>query len=815
MSQNREYLICDMTEADIRARIKKLSGSYTPEWLFDERDPDAGSVIGLIFAHQMSENVRRLNQVTDKYRTEFVNMLNLSLKPAYPASGVVVMELISDTVSGIGIPKGTKLLGQPADDNTEQLVFETVSDLHVTNSRLSDILMVSGHFGKIIPIMGDVKRAVICPVTNAEEAEETESPAEEASGSLRGEGSTGGFRLFDFRQEGIEQNGLMLYHSRVFDTTESVDIYIRFIEYGSGKNVSERFADTSKYRWSFYNGSGMQQFGSVSLRNGAIVLERPESIGKLTLDGTEYSMIYLEALGPVEKSVTLSDIEISSKCDWTEPEFVVSGDIDVGDGSFMPFGDTISLFDECYIGHDRIFSQQGAKVDMKFTLTVREKLVNPSTVQEADDLRVIKRRTTAPRYTLSETSPQKVSIEYFNGTGWQRLVCSQDCSTLFDGSNYGEVSISFICPDDWQPTAAGAYMGRAIRLRVVQADNCYLLPCLHKAPEISNLQLSYSYFDNWKKPQRIRTVCGTELSDLTVRMLSGMPFTVFSPLPYAKNCLYMGFDRKFDGAPISIFFDIDKSVYFNSSPIGFEYSSPSGFRKMKVVDNTDNMSGVGTVTFIPPSDFSRQTIEGQSRYWIRLTDENNSFNNPERYHAYVRAVIPNAVDVRNVETMPEETFYIDAVTPYMSFPIAAENILRADVFVNEKNRHSPSEMQRMIRERPEDVRVEYDFLGDINEFFVRWTEVENFDNSKPTDRHYVIDRQTNTIHFGDGVNVMIPEVQNGVAFTVQAVCCAGARGNLPKEAISSTYGNILYLNKVYNPIPTYAGSNIESVESAH
>ena len=62
---------------------------------------------------------------------------------------------------------------------------------------------------------------------------------------------------------------------------------------------------------------------------------------------------------------------------------------------------------------------------------------------------------------------------------------------------------------------------------------------------------------------------------------------------------------------------------------------------------------------------------------------------------------------------------------------------------------------------------------------------------------------------------MAPSVQNGVAFTVQAVCCSGAAGNLPRGAISSTFGNILYLNRVYNPIPTYAGSNIESVESAH
>ena len=84
---------------------------------FRRTDPDAGSVIGLIFAHQMSENIRRLNQVTDKYRTEFVNMLNISLRPAYPANGVVVMDLVSDTILVSTSRKGRNSLAEPADDN--------------------------------------------------------------------------------------------------------------------------------------------------------------------------------------------------------------------------------------------------------------------------------------------------------------------------------------------------------------------------------------------------------------------------------------------------------------------------------------------------------------------------------------------------------------------------------------------------------------------------------------------------------------------------------------------------------------------------
>ena len=90
----------------------------------------------------------------------------------------------------------------------------------------------------------------------------------------------------------------------------------------------------------------------------AIVLERPENIDKLILDGTEYSMIYLEAL-KVSKNPLPGQYRDLLQMRLDRTRFVVSGDIDVGDGSFCSFGDD-PLFDECYIGHDRIFSQQGA-----------------------------------------------------------------------------------------------------------------------------------------------------------------------------------------------------------------------------------------------------------------------------------------------------------------------------------------------------------------------------------------------------------------------------------------------------------------------
>ncbi|MBQ2830884.1 MAG: hypothetical protein IJF15_07730, partial [Oscillospiraceae bacterium] len=91
--KRKELTLDPRTQTDLCRRVEELAASYTPEWRFDRDDPDIGSTLALIYASQMAENIRRMNQLPEKYHTEFVNMLGLTLKPAYPASGTVVVEL--------------------------------------------------------------------------------------------------------------------------------------------------------------------------------------------------------------------------------------------------------------------------------------------------------------------------------------------------------------------------------------------------------------------------------------------------------------------------------------------------------------------------------------------------------------------------------------------------------------------------------------------------------------------------------------------------------------------------------------------------
>ena len=164
--------------------------------------------------------------------------------------------------------------------------------------------------------------------------------------------------------------------------------------------------------------------------------------------------------------------------------------------------------------------------------------------------------------------------------------------------------------------------------------------------------------------------------------------------------------------------------------------------------------------------------------------------------------------------MSEEAYYIDVFGPNMEFALNAQNILSMELWVNEIGLFSESEMKRMLTEDPEHTKAEYSFLGEIEEFYVKWEEVDNFDRSLPGDRHYVIDRMNSRLHFGDGVHVQIPRNTKGVAFQVIMRRCDGEVANIGPGMIGDSLSGLMFVDQIRNPIQAYGGMNMETVEEA-
>jgi hypothetical protein len=150
----------------------------------------------------------------------------------------------------------------------------------------------------------------------------------------------------------------------------------------------------------------------------------------------------------------------------------------------------------------------------------------------------------------------------------------------------------------------------------------------------------------------------------------------------------------------------------------------------------------------------------------------------------------------------------------MRFPLYAQNIISAEVWVNEREQLSADEMASLTQSKDVETRIVYNFMGEIEEFYVLWKEVSDFDDLGDMRRCYVIDRSRNEIIFGDGVHSNVPTNITGVAFKVKVTSCDGENANIAPEAIDRFRSSILSVEDVTNPIGAYGCTDIENVGDA-
>ncbi len=803
---------------DIQERIRELAASYTPEWRFDEKDPDIGSTLGILFSKQMMENVGRYNQVLDKYHTEFVNMLGISLLPAKPASSVVLLELAQDTIPGVEVKRRTKLLSGRED---ERHVFETVSGIYVSGSQMKYAFMTDGEEGTIVPLLGHFEAAKLLDdfwirqeteaeigqdIEQQDLMEETILEMQQASNRLKP------FVLFGTEVKGIEQNALLFFHESVFDV-EDDNIYVKVIEQEKTNDLFAQIKE-GRYHFSYYSKDGFVRVEECEFgKDGqSIILKKTKENQKVVVGDVAYSVLMLDTNQPVTESQRVERILFSSSGKMCPIEFAGNGVTDFDVQEFDPFGNTISLFQECHIGHDAYFAKKGAHVKLQFEVSYLEHEISLTKQQEDEQLKIIKKK---PRTFWTDTQAdayvEEISLEYFNGIGWKKLPSRHEYRGMFSVEKKGHYEISFDCPKDWQATSVGAYEGRTIRLQILKSDNCYMRPCIHHYPHIVNPQVSYSYEGNYVDPQRVMSVAGTSRIDVTGRVQEGKGYTAFAKNKYGEDALYLGFHKKFEAGPISLLFQLEEGIRCEGLDLKFAYSTAQGFKQMKVVDHTAKMSRTGVVMFVPPANMVPTMVEGKQAYWIKISRSRQQ--REKEVLPRILGIYPNAVEVQNVETRPEQEFYLEEAAPNMLFDLGISDILDIDLWVNEMGQHTVDEMRRMLREKPECVRAEYGPLGEITALYVKWEEAEQLYGETP-ERIYGLDRMNRQLFFGDGIHAQIPRVLDDVAFRVTIRCCAGTAGNVEAGQITESLGNLLYINGIFNPIKAFGGSNMESLDNA-
>lgn len=768
------------SEEDIRKQIGELARVYTPEWEFSVENPDAGSVLALIYASQMEKRLEVMDGVLERYRLGLINMLGLTLRPAVPAQGVIAMDVVHGVTENVRVPAGTKFLAEGKGERL--LVFETKDEFFVSPARLTDIVGIEKASGKIIPWKGDLQPAEILGVCPGVE---------------------------DVGREGIWFQGVLLCFQNFRNRPGEAVRLKTGIEGFSGR--------TGDYEFLAYTEKGFCSIHPVRIE-GEIVEFQPEMpFRELEYEGKPYKAILIKRISPVEAPVYASGIGLAAAGTVERAEYKSCGEEELTGERFYPFGERINLYEECYIGSSGQFGRLGAKICLTFRLSYEDRDFSYTGAGESFDLKPIRKK---PREEWKQSQVScvvdAVALEYFNGTGWRKLPCDMEVKELFDGTVCGGTTVSFFCPEDWEDAVAGGYEGKLLRFRITRAENCYILPCCQRLPVISDLEIKSSYEGIWREPDRVFVYggAGGQEAEMTARLRSSGRLEVCSPIPWKTGCLYLGFDRKFTEGPVSFFLRIrEESDAAGLEPV-YSYGTANGFKRLEVIDNTEHFTSSGTVMFLPPGDFAETEIAGKKAYWLRLEDAGEQYPAGNVYPAVMEAFIWNAVSVHNMDTRAGEDFFLDTPGPDMEFELGNGPILGAEVYVNEREVLTSAARKKLPRDCLREVRVEYGSLGEIREFFVRWQEIDDFCHSGPEDRHYVIDRVNHILRFGNGVHGKIPSEKNGVAFTVSLSGCDGEEGNVPAGAITASASNLMFLDGIRNPVGMRGGTNMEDLEHA-
>jgi hypothetical protein len=341
-------------------------------------------------------------------------------------------------------------------------------------------------------------------------------------------------------------------------------------------------------------------------------------------------------------------------------------------------------------------------------------------------------------------------------------------------------------------------------------------------------------------------------------------FKPFLAMDDENQALYLGFNQAPLKGPISIFFSLEEQEYTeeNRPRMVWEYfrkragAAEGEWTRLAVTDDTNNLTESGTLEFIGPSDFAQDLRFGQTLYWIRAVDVEDTFQAqtpststvqsslrespshstasaklppcPERLELFhpsfsradrdtapapqVKGLYLNTAWAIQAETMQDEILGSSTGIADQIFTLAKFPVIEEEIWVNEFGALTESERKTLTENTEIDKEEVQDAEGNVIAFWILWLPVDDLTDAKETDRVYAIDRTFGQIQFGDGVQGVVPPIgRDNITATYRAG--GGVQGNVGASQITGLRTTIPFVESINNPEPAGGGSDTETVES--
>lgn len=298
-------------------------------------------------------------------------------------------------------------------------------------------------------------------------------------------------------------------------------------------------------------------------------------------------------------------------------------------------------------------------------------------------------------------------------------------------------------------------------------------------------------------------------------------FQPFKATDDENPALYLGFDKPFANRPTTLYAQVEppqpeavatelKTSDTEPVRLVWEYASPSGWSSLGARDETNAFAERGLIQFIGPTDLIKTSEFSQELYWLRVRWEKGEFRVPPR----LRRLLTNTIWATQAMTLQNEILGSSDGNPSQILRTSQKPILQGQQLeVQEPQVLSRDEQVAIEALEGEDaVKVVRDEAGQIEEIWMRWHEVPDFYASQPRDRHYVLDRLTGEVRFGDGQYGMVPPQGRNNVRLLQYQTGGGTQGNLSANTIVQLKTTVPYVDSVTNLEAAGGGAAQESLE---
>lgn len=804
-----------LDKREVEALVKQIQGMYpyyTPDWRFSPEDPDAGTALLIIFAQQFAGTLHRLNQVPLKNYLAFLNMLRVNNSPAQPAEAYVTFKLSEGAKEAVLIPSGTQVAAEAA--GGKPVVFETASDLLATPAFLADAYRANPAQDRIGRVAGEFLQNM---------------PAKQAP-----------VGLFDLPEaENLQTHQFYLGHANLFKIQGTARLELQFIHTGDRnqeKLIAEKLAIRDQVEWLYWMGESPEAgvwlpFDEVTADSNRLILKKtkPLPVAQRSLGGRNNYWIQCRTKPTVDRDLfTLKFNAVFASAEFLDclnqggmpPDMVFHNDTQLDPGRMYPFGEYCAISSLFYIGGREAFSKKGATVILQFDLEFELKKLKDEVRKQVEWKLVMRKSDLQEPPPPPEISIAKAGWEYWNGNSWVKLFLSPEAETIFSGPSDSKTKrIEFECPADIQMTVVNNHLNYWIRVRVLNLYNTYAPNAVFRTPLVIHPLLKYDFRGAWFPVADCLTYNNLEWVDRAAGLKAqDRPFAPLYGLDGPDAAFYIGFETPPLKGPISIYFALRTPAVKSGemSRVEWEYLGRDGafcsWRSLKVLDGTHSLTASGNIVFAGPADFARGPMFGKDLYWIRaknITHASSAGSGPVAYAA-LQGIFLNTARVVQHETIPREIPELIQQERHCEYQLSRYPVISEELWLNEVEDLPRNEEQKQIR--PADLEVVRDELGNVREYWVRWQPVMDFLESRPRDRHYVIDRATGRFGFGDGRNGRECPTRSARHIRVKYQIGGGRRGDVAAHTIVKLQNSISFVDKVDNPEPAFGGSDMETVE---